>query len=605
MTAFVWFFVIVPFWVLMTPPLWAEAVHGRSLYGDPPKYAKDFKHFDYVNPNAPKGGTVVFSSIGTFDSLNPFVVKGVPAAGLGGLYASYLHATLLDNPADEPFTRYGYIAESLEVAPDNSSVTFYLRPEATFHDGTPIRADDVIYTFQMLTQKGTPLYRSYYGDVKEVKKLNDLRVQFIFSTTQNRELPLILGDMPILSKKFYEQHGFEKADLTPPVGSGPYKIVQVKPGHSLIYERIKGWWGENLPIHKGRYNFDYIRYDYYRDDTVDFEGFKSGAIDFRFENSARNWAVGYDFPLAQQGKILREEIVIETPRPMNGFVFNTRRDMFKDRRVRQALSYCFDFEWTNKNLFYNLYQRTKSYFDGSELAAVGKPTAAELVVLAPYKEQIPPEVLTDAFVPPVTDGSGHMRDQLIKARALLKEAGYSIQNGQMVHVKTGKPLTFTILLQSPQLERVTQGFINNLKKLGIKATMRTVDTAQYIARLEAFDFDMLFQSYAQSMSPGNEQRNFWHSARADLKGGRNYAGIKDPVIDAIVEKLILATSRKELIIYTKVLDRLLLWGYYLIPGYHSKALRLAYAAKLKRPLHLPPYSFDIDSWWIDAAATKK
>jgi microcin C transport system substrate-binding protein len=585
--------------------VFAEARHGHSLYGEP-KYSKDFKHLDYVNPDAPKGGEVVFAAASpTFDSLNPFVVQGIPAAGLTPLHPSLLHATLTASTADEPFSRYGYIAETIEIAPDRTWIIFNLRTDATFHDGAPIQAEDVIYTFNTLMKKGNPLYRSYYHDVKSVEKVGKHSVKFTFINAGNRELPLIIGEMPVLSKKFYEQHGFEKSDLTIPVGSGPYKIAKIKAGHSIVYERVKDWWGDKLPINKGRYNFDRIRYEYFRDDMVAFEAFKKGQIDFRLETTAKNWATAYDFPLFKQGKVIREEVKFENPEPLVGFIFNTRRPIFSDRRVRQAINYCFDFEWMNKNLFYGLYARTKSYFSGSELAAVGLPTESELKALEPYKDKVVPEVLTTAFELPVTDGSGNIRPQLAAAQKLLQTAGYEIKGGKMVNKATGQPLSFTIMLHSPHIERMANGFVANLKKLGIDVEIKIVDSAQYVARMSDYDFDMLYHGYAQSLSPGNEQRDFWHSSNAGVKGGRNYSGIKDPAIDAVIEKLVDAPSRDELITYTKALDRLLLWGYYTVIGYHSKGNRIAYSVRLKHPEKYPRYGFDFDTWWIDEADIKK
>ena len=577
----------------------AEPVHGLSLYGDL-KYPKDFTHVDYVNPDAPKGGEVIFPTSGTFDSLNPFVIKGQCAAGIGPLHESLFYATLTAAAYDEPSTRYGYIAESFEVAPDRSSLTFYLRHNAVFHDGSPILADDVVYSFEHMIQSH-PMHQGYYKDVKAVEKLNDRTVRFVFSTTQNRELPLILGELPIVSKKFYEKHGFEKADLTVPVGSGPYRIADVKAGHAIVFERIPHWWGEQLPMMKGRYNFNRIRYDYYRDDIIAFESFKAGGGTFRLEMVSKNWAIGYDFPLFKKGIIVKEEAKIQRVQSMDGLIYNTRRDIFQDPLVREALAYAFDFEWMNPNFFYKLFARTRSYFEGSELGATGLPVAAELEILAPYRGRIPERVFTEAYAPPVTDGSGNIRNQLKIAKGLLAKAGYRIQNSKVTNAKTGKPLTFEILIFSKRIERVVQNFVNNLKQLGIDAKIRLADAAQYQQRVEAFDFDMIYGGFAQSLSPGNEQRDFFGAAAADMKGSQNFPGIKDPTIDEVIEKLINAPTREQLITCTKALDRLLQWGFYLIPAFHSSTEKLAYHKKLKHPQQHPTYTIDIWGWWVDPA----
>ena len=568
--------------------------HGISMYGDL-KYAPDFTHFDYANPAAAKGGNVKLAAVGTFDSLNPFILKGVPAAGIGDVFD-----TLMEASTDEAFSEYGLIAESIEVPADRSWVAFTLRPQARFHDGSPITADDVIWTFETLKTKGHPFYRSYYAKVVKAEKLGPRKVRFTFSPGDNRELPLIVGQLPVLSKAYWSTRDFAATTLEPPLGSGPYRIESVEPGRSIVYRRVANYWGAALPVRAGRDNFETIRYDYYRDTTVALEAFKAGQYDFREENMAKNWATGYDTPAVAAGLIKKEEIPNEVPTGMQAYVFNTRRPIFRDRRVRAALGYAFDFEWTNKYLFYGAYTRTKSYFSNSELAARGTPSPAELRILDPFRDREPPEVFTAAPEPPTTDGSGEIRDNLIRALRLLNAAGWTVKNMQLVD-KTGTPMQFEILLIDPSFERVTLPFVKNLQRLGITAQVRTVDTAQYQNRLDNFDFDMTIGSWGESMSPGNEQVDYWTSARADVPGSRNLAGIKDPVVDQLVDQVIAANDRQSLIERTRALDRVLLWGYYVIPQWHIQNFRVAFWNKFDRPTIAPKYALGFDTWWVDAA----
>lgn len=570
--------------------------HGIALYGEP-KYKDDFTIFDYVNPKAPKGGELVLAVMGSFDSFNPFIVKGAAAAGLSPLYSSPLHATLMEHSKEEPFSQYGYIAESVEIPEDRSYVTYVLREKITFHDGTPITVDDVIYSFKTLVEKGHPLYRAYYHDVKGVQKVDERRVKFTFVDGSSRELPLIVGQLPIISKRYYEARGFDRADLKPPLGSGPYKIVDFTPGRSVTYERVPGWWGENLPISKGRYNFNRIRYEYFRDDTVSLEAFKSGGYDLRQERTIKIWKQGYKFPAATDGRIVLEKIKDNNPAGMQAFLYNTRREIFKDPLVREALSYAFDFEWTNQKMFFNEYTRIKSYFENSGLAARGLPSPEELEILESYRGRIPDNVFTKPYEPPKTDGTGNIRENLSIAKALLNKAGWRVENNILVHEKTGKPLEFEILLVRSDFERILLGFVKNLERLGVRASIRTVDSAQYTRRLENFDYDMIAGAILQSLSPGNEQREYWGSKAADAPGSRNYMGIKDPVIDEFIEKLIDAPDRKTLVHLTRALDRILLWGYYVIPSWYSNVNRFAYWKKIKRPEKLPDYDIDLHAWW--------
>jgi microcin C transport system substrate-binding protein len=577
--------------------LLASEVHALSLHGES-RYGPSFKHFDYVNPNAPKGGSVRLADIGTFDNLNPFILKGVSAAGVGGLFD-----TLTFHSDDEAFSEYGLLAETIEVAPDNSWVVFTLRPEASFHDGSPVTVDDVIYTFEALKTKGHPFYRAYYANVEKAEKIADRRVKFTFGGPENRELPLIIGQMPVLSEAYWRTRDFEKTTLEAPLGSGPYTVESVDPGRSITYRRKPNYWGAKLPVNVGRNNFDTIRHDYYRDATVALEAFKAGEYDFRVENIAKSWATGYDSPALQKGLMIKENLAHERPTGMQGFVFNTRHELFKDSRVREALSYAFDFEWTNKNLFYGAYDRTTSYFSNSELASRGLPSADELKILEPYRGRVSDAVFTQTYTPPTTDGSGNNRSNLREGLRLLKQAGWVVKDGRLTNQKTGQPFEFELLLVSPSFERVALAFKRNLNRLGIDMRVRTVDAAQYQKRVEDFDFDMIVAVRGQSLSPGNEQRDFWSSAKADISGSRNLAGIKDPVVDELIESIISAPDRESLIHRTRAMDRVLLRGHYVIPHWHLRSFRLAYWDKFGRPAHPPKYDLGFDTWWIDT--TKK
>ncbi len=571
----------------------ARPRHALAMHGEP-KYGPDFEHFAYANPDAPKGGTVTFAAIGTFDSLNPYILKGVPAVGLGLVYQS-----LTTNSLDEPFTEYGEVAATITTPADRSWVVFDLRPQARFNDGTPITAEDVAFTLEILKSKGHPFYRAYYKAVERVEVLGERRVKFIFAKGVNRELPLIVGQLPVLPKHWWEGRDFQAVTLEPPLGSGPYRVAEVDPGRSIVYERVKDWWAKDLPVNRGRFNFDRVRYDYYRDANVALEAFKAGQYDIRLENVSKFWATGYDGPALERGWIRKEEIPVERPAGMQGFVFNTRKSIFRDRRVRWALAHAFDFEWTNKVLFYGAYTRTDSYFENSELEAQGLPSPAERELLEPWRDRLPPEVFTRDYEPPRTDGSGNIRPNLRKALRLLREAGWEIRNGRLTHRETGEVMRFEILLVSPSFERVVGPFVKNLKRLGIEASYRTIDPAQYQNRLDNFDFDMIVTVWGQSLSPGNEQRNFWTCEAAETRGSRNYAGICDPAVDDLVEKLIAAESREQLVTAARALDRVLLWGHYVIPHWYIPYERVAYWNKFSRPEVLPKHGLDLFAWWVD------
>jgi microcin C transport system substrate-binding protein len=572
--------------------------HALSLYGDI-KYGPDFAHFDYVNPDAPKGGTVRDFTVGTsFDTFNPFVLKGVPAAGAGLLFDS-----LTVRAEDEPETAYGLIAESMEMPKDRTWVIYHLRPQARFNDGTPITADDVLWTFNTLREKGRPLFRVYYGDVVKAETTDDHSVKFSFKNGENRELAQILGEMPVLSKAYFATHEFERASLEAPLGSGPYVVDGYEPGRTVTYRRVENYWGKDLPVNRGRHNFDVIKYIYYRDRSASLEGFKAGDYDRRLEYTARDWTEGYDSPAFRAGLYKKEVTPRGGVRPLQGFAYNTRRPIFGDRRVREALGYALDFEWTNKTFFYGLYERSNSYFGNSELAATGLPEDGELKILEAYRGKIPDEVFTKVYEPPKSDGSGNIRENLRKALDLLKQAGWSVKDGRLANDKTGEPFRFEILLTADSsFTRITQPFVENLKRIGIAASIRGVDDAQYTQRLQNFDFDMTIVAMGQSLSPGNEQRDYWTSGAAETPDSQNLMGVRDPVVDDLVEKLIGAPDRQTLIAYTRALDRVLLWGFYIIPQWYDGNQRLASWDKFSRPAMPPKYGSAInDTWWFDQA----
>lgn len=575
----------------------AAPKHALTLYGEPAKYPADYQHFDYVNPQAPKGGNFRQTGFGGFDSLNPFINKGVSADDIGLIYD-----TLTRHGLDEPFTEYGLLAEKIEKAPDNAWVRFYLRPEARFHDGQPVTAEDVKFTFETLMTQGSPTYRGYYADVDKVEVESPLKVRFIFKHAGNRELPLILGQLPVLPKHWWAERDFSKSNLEIPLGSGPYKVAEVKAGRSIRYQRVADWWGKDLPVNRGFYNFDSMRIDYYRDNTVALEALKAGQFDYWLETSAKNWATAYDTPAVVNGQLIKEEIENHNPTGMQGFIFNIRRPVFQDPRVREALGLLFDFEWANKQLFNGAYTRTHSYFDNSELASSGLPGPDELKILEPLRDQIAPQVFTEEFRVPVTDGSGIIRKQQRRAYQLLQEAGWRIDGDQMLDAE-GKPVSFEFLLAQTEFERVLLPFKRNMADLGMELVIRRVDVSQYINRLRSRDFDLIVGGFGQSNSPGNEQREYWHSSSADNPGSRNFIGLKDPAIDQLVDGLINADSRQSLIAHTRALDRVLLWGHYVIPNWHIKTWRVAYWNRLQHPKITPQYDIGLNTWWVNPLPT--
>lgn len=568
--------------------------HAIAMHGSP-KYPAGFAHFDYVDPNAPAGGSIALSAYGSYNSFNPFILKGrPPAAGIGRLFES-----LTVSSSDEAFTEYGLLAETIEWPEDRSWVAYTLRPEARWHDGKPITVEDVIWSLETFKTKAHPFYRTYFGAIASAEKTDERKVLFKFEGPPNPELPLITGQMPILPKHYWETRDFEEPLKDPPLGSGPYMVKRFDFGSSVTYERVNNYWGWNVPAQAGQYNFQEIQYVYFREENVMREGLKAGNIDFFQENTAKEWATGYSIPAVKEGRLVKRLIPNDLPEGMQSYAFNTRREIFADAKTREALSYAFDFEWTNANLFYGAYTRTRSYFSNTELASGGLPTGEELEVLESLRDKIPPRVFTETYAPPVTDGSGNLRGNLRTALRLLREAGWEIVDGVLTHKEKELTMEFEILLVSEGFERICGPFKENLKKLGIEVEVRTVDTAQYQNRLNEFDYDMIVRSWGQSLSPGNEQRSMWHSSQADEPGSRNFVGIRNPAVDELVELVITAPNRESLVARTRALDRVLLWNHYVIPQWHFNAFRVLYWDKFGMPETRPKYALGFDSWWID------
>lgn len=573
----------------------AAPAHGIAMFGDP-AYPADFTHFKYANPDAPKGGVMRRAVTGTFDSFNPYIVKGTPPLGIGLIYD-----TLMTRSNDEPSTMYGLLAESIETPSDRSWVAFTLRAGAHWHDGKPIGVDDVIWTFNTLREKGIPKFRFYYAGVERVEKAGDRRVKFHFKPGDNRELPSILGQLPILPKHYWKTRNFEETTLELPLGSGPYQIGSFEAGRYLNYERRADYWGADLPVNRGHYNFDAFRYEYYRDRDVAVEALKADAYDLHVEFTASKWATAYDIPAVHEGRLRKERFFHTRHSGMQGYVFNLRRNQFKDRRVREALGYAFDFEWVNKNIFYSEYKRIRSYFENTEFAARGLPSPAELKILEPYRGRIPDEVFTTEYQPPKTDGSGRIRTNLRRASELLAEAGWKIRDGRLVNAESGEPMVFELLLSDPTFERVALPFKKNLDRLGIDVAVRTVDTSQFRMRVNTYDFDMVTKRFPPTESPGNEQREFWSSAAAKQEGGYNLGGVESPVIDELVELVISARSREELVTRSHALDRVLQWGFYQIPQWYVTNDRLIFWDRFSRSQTEPSHKVAIETWWYDEA----
>jgi microcin C transport system substrate-binding protein len=583
-----------------TPPETAPVrTYGISLLGKPSLPA-DFKYFPYVNPDAPKGGEVALSTVGTFDNFNPFIVRGNAPSDVFRVWD-----TLLKPNADEAEAAYGLLANVVELPADRMGVAFELRPEAKFNDGTPVTAEDVAWTFQTLRDKGRPFYGQYYGDITSVTVEGPRRVVFHFKSAANRELPLILGQMPVLPKHWWEGREFDKPLTDPPLGSGPYRIGHFEFGRTLTMQRVPDSWSKDLPVMRGLNNIDTRRTEYFRDSTVSMEAFKAGQIDFRVENVSKQWATGYDFPAVQKGLVKKEALAHRLPTGMQGFGMNTRRALFKDVRVRHALALVFDFEWANANLFYGAYTRTTSYFSNSDLASSGIPQGDELALLDKYRDQLPPDLFTKPFQLPVTDGSGNNRESLRAALKLLEEAGWKVRDQKLVDAD-GNPFRFEILLAQPTFERVALPYVQWLSHLGIEARVRTVDPAQYEQLVDTYDYDMIVVDVDESESPGNEQTGYWTCNAVKPDGGFNSMGVCSPVIDAMVQDIVTASDRAHLVTATKALDRALLAGWYVVPQWHLQSVWVAYWDRFGRPDKPVRTGLAFDSWWVDpvrAAAT--
>jgi microcin C transport system substrate-binding protein len=563
-----------------------------ALFGNP-ALPPDFTHFPYANPDAPKGGEVVLGSVGSFDSFNPFILRGTPADEIMRVYD-----TLMRESSDEPATAYGHLAGAVDIAPDHLSVAFTLRPEAHFHDGTPVTAEDVAWTFNVLREYGRPQYRQYYQDVTDVTVDGTSRIVFHFKSADNRELPLILGDLPVLPKHWWANRDFSHVLTDPPLGSGPYRLDRFQFGRETVLTRVPDYWAANLPTAKGLSNFDTIRTEYYRDSTVAMEAFKAGQIDFRRENISKNWATGYDFPAVQRGLVKKEAFRHHLPTGMQGWVMNTRRPVFANRLVREAMDEVFDFQWTNKNLFYGAYTRTDSYYSNSDLASSGLPGPAELALLDPFRAELPPELFTQPFTLPVTDGSGNNREGLRKALALLKQAGWHEQDRKLVDA-SGNQMKFEILVNDPTIERVATPYAQWLQRLGIDVGVRSVDSAEYQHMVDAFQFDMTMVVLPQSDFPGNEQRDYFGCSGAKAPGSMNLAGICDPAVDGLVAKVIEAPDPEHLTVAARALDRVLLNNWYMVPNWHLDSVWAAYWDKFGHPAGPVRSGLVFDAWWVD------
>jgi microcin C transport system substrate-binding protein len=578
--------------------------HGFAVLGTL-KYGPDFRHFDYVNPDAPKGGRVTLHYSGSYDSLNPFILKGQPAAGSNPFLTAgnlLTFETLMAKSQDEPDSYYGLIAESVELPEDRTWIRFRLRPQAKWHDGSPITAEDVAFSFNTLKAEGNPAFRVVLDDVTEAIVEGPRTVLFRFrSGVLTRDLPVHVAMLPIISKAWYTAHRFNETTLEPPLASGPYKVGRIDAGRAIEYERVPDYWGADLPVNRGRHNFGTIRYDYYRDRDVELEALFAGRLDFREDFTSRDWATKYDVPPIKDGRMKRETLPDDSPSGFQAFFLNVRRDKFADPRVRRALALLFDFEWTNANLFYGLYERTTSIFQNSDLMADAPPTTAEIELLQPFRGELPPEVFENPYVPPKTDGSGNIRPQLREAAALFKAAGWTVQNGAMVS-PDGKPLEIEFLSFTRTFDRIILPYVRNLERLGIRASFRLVEPSQYTRLTQEFNYDVVTVRFSGSLTPGVSLRNIWGSAAADLPGSQNMTGLKSKAVDALVEQVIAATTRDELRIAARALDRAVMWQHVVIPQWNKAAHTIAYWDIFGRPARKPDYDLGfLDTWWIDPA----
>ncbi len=575
---------------------WADGAkpsHGISVFGDL-KYPSGFKHFDYVNPDAPKGGTLTVWGLDTFETLNPFILKGRKDE-----WNFLIFDTLMTRATDEPDALYALVANGAEIAAGRGWVGFTIDPRARFHDGSKITADDVVFTFETLIKKGHPSYRINFRDVAKAEALGPSKVRFVFKPGFHRDLPTMLAGLPVLSKAYYAAVEFDKTTFVAPLSSGPYRVAKSEPGRTIVYERVADYWARDLAVNRGRFNFDRIRVDYYRDRDIAFQAFFSGQYDFREEFTSRSWATQYDKPPVEKGLIVRETLPDETPSGVQAFFFNLRRGKFQDLGVREALDLAFDYEWTNKNLFYSQYKRTNSMFENSELAAHASPSAAELALLGPFRGQVPAGVFERAYVAPKSAGTGKIRRRLRTAAGLLRKAGYKIKDGVLT-AADGAPFSIEFLLFEASFNRVINPYIQNLKRLGVQATIRVVDAANFKYRTDHFDFDIIVRRYVQPLTPGIEQRNYFGSANADTTGTFNVGGVKDLAVDGLIEKVTQAGTRADLVSAVRALDRVLMWNRFVIPQWYKGSHNVAYWNKFDRPKVKPSYARGvIDTWWFN------
>ena len=591
-------FIILLFVFLFSQSGLANKMHGIAMHGLP-MHGSDEKHLPYVNPDAPKGGVLRLGVYGSFDNLNRIAFKGSRAAGLG-----YINDTLMRRVWDEAFSLYGLIAEYAEMPEDRSSITFYINPNAKFHDGSPITREDVLFSLETFQNKGTPNQKKTYGKVIKTELVDQNGIKMIFVNNEDKELPLIIaGFLPIVPKKYYENIDVTKTFLDIPLGSGPYTIESLEPGRQIKYQRVKDYWAKDLLANKGQYNFDTLIYDYYKDSNVLLEAFKVGEYDYRREYNAKRWQSNYTFDAVDRGDVILQEMKNDRPTGMNALVMNSRKEIFNNPQVRLALSYAYDHEWINKALYNNAYTRTDSYFDNSPLASSGLPSENELKLLNPWKNQLPKEIFNQTYQPPVSDGSGMPRDNLRIAKKILEGEGWFVEDGKLI--KDGKEFAFEFLIVSPSVEKIALAFQKTLEVLGITMSVRTVDSSQYQARMLNYDFDMIKASWNVSLSPGNEQQFYWGSEVGKKDGSKNYAGVNSPVVDSLIETLIGAKTREELTTAIHALDRVLLWGHYVIPLYHSNTDRIAYWNFLEFPDEIPLYGLVIESWWANSEKASK
>ncbi|MBY8917261.1 extracellular solute-binding protein [Nitratireductor sp. L1-7-SE] len=608
--------------------IWAACLATALLFASHPASAEDewltnssliqpeseqgsFERYDYVNPDAPKGGTLNSVALGTYDSFNPFIVRGTQAAGLN-YFGGLLWDTLMQQSLKEPSTSYPLIAEAFKHPEDNSSATYRINPKARWHDGAPITAEDVVWSLNML-KKHSPQHTRYFSSVVEAVALSEREVEFRFDQKGNKELPHIMGDLPVLPKHWWEgtdadgkKRNFTQPTLEPPLGSGPYRIESFTPGSEIVWKRVEDYWAADLPVNVGRYNVDRRKYTYIQDENAAWLAFTKGGLqDIRVENRSRRWATEYTFPAVKDGDVIKKEFPTGGAEPMQGFVLNTRRPKFQDRRIREALTLAFNFEDMNRTLFFDSYTRTDSYFEGTELAATGLPEGRELEILEEFRDKLPPELFTEEFKLPVYDNPQAERTYLREAIKLFSEAGWSIKSGKMTNNGTGQQFSIEFLGNSPSDEITTSPYMAALRKIGIDVSLRIIDPSQYVNRIRNFDFDAVASIFVNSLSPGNEQREYWGSKAADTPGTRNLAGVKDPIVDALVEKIIYVKDREELVAASRALDRVLLWNYYWVPQWHAPYVRIAYWNKFGMPEKQPEYAgVDLESWWIDPEREK-